>query len=330
MELAAILDRCKQYITPEVVQQKQQLALFIQAEHMTLALADHSCSPGAIVWCRHAEYQSTLQFQRELTQWLSELPTLQIPCRIILDPASYRLVALEPPDVAAHELKDAVFWGVKDLVDIPLDDLILDTFAIPDHGAGGLRKLLYAVASSRANTESLVNSCRSVGLTVSSVEILELILPQAVYRQEHGLPQFALLHIGEGIASLMLGKNAHIYVARSFPIKLGDERPVSMAQLQNDSSIAESMENLVLEIQRSSDYFQSQLGLVSPQMLYVNPGMFDDELGQNISEKLGMKWQPLGMNFVKVDDSVTPEQCQQAFVACIAAGLAGEPNAAAD
>jgi len=330
MPLATLLERCKEYITPEVVQQKQQLALFIQAEMMTLALVDHAQSPPLITWCRHAEFQSVLQFQRELTQWLSELPTLQVPCRIILDPASYRLVALEPPDVASHELKDAVFWGVKDLVDIPLDDLILDTFAIPDHGAGGLRKLLYAVASSRSNTEALVNSCRSVGLQISSVEILELILPQAVYKQEHGLPQFALLHVGREIASLMLCKSSHIYVARSFPIKLGSEFPITMAQLESDTSIAESLENLVLEIQRSSDYFQSQLGLVSPQMLYVNPGMFDAALGNAIGEKLGMTWQPLGLNFADIDDSVTPEQCQQAFVACVAAGLVGVANAAKD
>ena len=71
---------------------------------------------------------------------LARLPNRRAPTVSVLDPDSYRLLLVEAPDVPADELRAAVRWRVKDLIDFHVDDAVIDVFEMPQHARGGRRR----------------------------------------------------------------------------------------------------------------------------------------------------------------------------------------------
>ena len=65
----------------------------------------------------------------------------------VLDPSAYRLLLVEAPDVPPEELRAAVRWRIKDLIDFHVDDAVIDVFEMPGHARGGARRMMYAVTA---------------------------------------------------------------------------------------------------------------------------------------------------------------------------------------
>lgn len=59
------------------------------------------------------------------------------PTVSVLDPSGYRLPLVEAPDGPPAELRAAVRWRVKSLIDFHIDDAVIDLFEIPSHARGG-------------------------------------------------------------------------------------------------------------------------------------------------------------------------------------------------
>ena len=69
------------------------------------------------------------------------------PTVSVLDPAVYHFSLVEAPDVPADELRAAVRWRIKDLIDFHIDDAVIDVFEMPPHARGGPHRMMYAVTA---------------------------------------------------------------------------------------------------------------------------------------------------------------------------------------
>ena len=100
---------------------------------------------------------------------VGRLPNRRAPTVSVLDPGGYRLLLVEAPDVPADELRAAVRWRIKDLIDFHIDDAVIDVFEMPPHARGGPRRMMYAVTAKaevvkqrdRAHRERRVSSSTS-------------------------------------------------------------------------------------------------------------------------------------------------------------------------
>ena len=67
-------------------------------------------------------------------------------CASIMDLGTYNLLLVEAPDVPPAELRAAMRWRVKDLIDFHIDDAVIDVFEVSDEpgavqiGAGLLKR----------------------------------------------------------------------------------------------------------------------------------------------------------------------------------------------
>ncbi len=49
------------------------------------------------------------------------------------------------PAACDNELRAAVRWRIKDLIDFHIDDAVIDVFEMPAHARGGPNRMMYAV-----------------------------------------------------------------------------------------------------------------------------------------------------------------------------------------
>jgi MSHA biogenesis protein MshI len=173
---------------------------------------------------------------------LSRLPSRRAPAVSVLDPTSYRLLLVEAPDVPAEELRAAVRWRVKDLIDYHVDDAVIDVFEMPPHARGGPRRMMYAVTA----------KAELVKREIERIEVLEA--------DQRGA---ALLYLSERRSTLLLVRQGVLYLARH--IETGVATLIEAGELRS-----ELVAGLALEIRRSLDYFESHYEQTSIQQLHVS------------------------------------------------------------
>ncbi len=90
--------------------------------------------------------ESPSQIGALLAERVAQLELEHMPCSVVLAADRYELQLVEAPNVPVSERLAAVRFLLKDKVKIPLDDLNIDVFTVPE-GAYP-RPMLYAVGAS--------------------------------------------------------------------------------------------------------------------------------------------------------------------------------------
>jgi MSHA biogenesis protein MshI len=201
----------------------------------------------------------------ELRSRLARLRLQKLPCHFVLTPGSYQLVLGEAPKVPEEELAEALRWRIKDLIQFPIQQAVVQGFFLPEDSARGTSRMAYAVAAQRSVIENLVNHARSLKLNLQSIDIAELALRNLVhFCAEDGKRGVALVKINQGTGSLIIVRDNNLYLSRQFNLPYN-------AGLLDDLPA----DNVILEVQRSLDYFERQMRQVPPSQIYL--------CGENVS-----------------------------------------------
>ena len=198
-------------------------------------------------------------------------------CATLLRPGEYQLLLVEAPNVPPVELKSAIRWSIKDMLDYHVDDATIDVLDIPpDASRGGRNHSMYAVAAKNDLIEARIKQFEAARVPLSVIDIPETAQRNigALYEQpQRGL---ALLYPGEDASLLTVTFNQELYLARRIDIGLGDLR----------DSRDETLNRMVLELQRTLDLFDRQFPQVPITKLLVAPlpeeFWLDEALRQNV------------------------------------------------
>ncbi|NIR58009.1 MAG: agglutinin biogenesis protein MshI [Gammaproteobacteria bacterium] len=231
-----------------------------------LAVAEHrACSPGQ----RDAVLGELVKAHR-----LQGAPSV-----VSLWPGDYHLLQVEAPDVEASELRSAVRWRIKDLIDFHVDDAVIDVFEIPGQGQPGRARMMYTVAARTSTIRAGVELVASAGLDLQAIDIAELALRNISERLPEADQGLALLAFIADEVLLTLVRDGELYLSRSLEIT-----PQALA-----AAGAASVDHVVLELQRSFDYYESHFGHGGIGAVRLGPGVEDGEgLGRALAEALGV------------------------------------------
>ena len=199
-------------------------------------------------------------------------------CHFVLSSRDYQLLLVERPEVPDTELRQAIKWKVKDLIQAPLDSVVLDTFALPKDASKG-KDMLYVVVVALDKIKQCIQAINDahLKLTVIDIEVLALRNLLALKNMERAV---ALVRLVENGGDVSIFRDDQLYLSRRFSLNysggLLDELPAS---------------DLALEVQRSFDYFERQMGQVPPATLFicgegVGPEKISDELKRSISAQV--------------------------------------------
>jgi MSHA biogenesis protein MshI len=164
----------------------------------------------------------------------------------------------EAPKVPAAELPEALRWRVKDLVQFPIAEAVVDAILLPEDSAKGTSRMAYAVVTQRKHIETLVAQAKSAGLALNAIDIQEMALrnlTEACCDTKRGV---ALVKLVQGGGSLQIMRDGNLYLSRQFAVSYN-------AGLLDDLPA----EALILDLQRSLDYFERQMRQVPPSHVYL-------------------------------------------------------------
>lgn len=183
----------------------------------------------------------------------------------LLAPNEYQMFLLDAPNVHADEMKAAIRWRLKDLLNYLVDDATIDVLKIPANKAGGERpQSLYAVAVPNNTVRRLEVLFEKANIELNVIDIPEMAQRNIAALFETGDDGLALLAFDDNGGLLTFTCGGELYLARRIDI--------AVMQLQDaDEDVRQQhLERLELELQRSIDYFGRQYSYISLARLLVS------------------------------------------------------------
>jgi MSHA biogenesis protein MshI len=182
-------------------------------------------------------------------------------CVVVVAPDVYQLLLIEQPNVAAAEMRDAVRWRIQEYLDIPAADAVIDVFPFPESASRGRAPMVFVVATAKARIETTVRHVTEAGLTPVCVDIAELALrnlTQRIYPSpEHAI---ALLRITNSSGIINITRGDELFLSRRIS---GVPRGLDQAAWDPFKDA------LLLQVQRSIDYYESALSQAPADCLLV-------------------------------------------------------------
>ena len=227
---------------------------------------------------------------------------------IVLPDTAYQILLVERPDVPDEELVEALRWRVKDLISFDVEKASLDYFDIPEDAYRGRSQMVYVVVAQQSLVDKWVQWCSEIHLQPIAVDVPELALlnlTEDLAENEAGL---AVFHIGEQSSAINLLADSSLYFTRQLSYSS-----------ESDGSEASSA---VLELQRSLDYYESQVGKPPCIRLMVMPLQKDDSLLMNeLRQNLPLDVHSLNLESLVASLVPLPESLQAHTTVAVSAAL---------
>ncbi len=262
------------------------LGLSVSDERVMLAHLTRGATAGdypTLLNCAQQALESAGQLREVLAAQVDAMNVDGLACNYVLSPRDYNLYLIEAPAVEAAELSSAVRWKIKDLLDMPAEDAVIDIFPVPEDAFQGRSEMLYAVAAQKSRIESVIELVSRSGLKLQSIDIPELAMrniSNELLSDENGV---AFLDLRKTGSTMNLSKNGRLYLTRKINTPLDANVMYSRDwEMQRD--------RLVLEVQRSLDYYESQMGQNPISQIVIAPRPTDShEMAGSLSSVMSVK-----------------------------------------
>jgi MSHA biogenesis protein MshI len=236
-------------------------------------------------------------------------------CATLLAIGDYQLLMVEAPEVPQSELKAAIRWRIRDLIDFHIDDAVLDVFDVPPSGARGIQEHIYVVVSRSAVVKERIEALENAGATLETIDIPELALRNIAAQLEQDANGQAMLYFGADQGLITLTRDSTLYLARSMDI--------GYQHLQDTPGL---VDRLALELQRSMDYYDRhfQQAPIAAITLCPVPGPAP-QIAEQLEQQVGVPVHKLQLgDIVELRETVDDEQLAHCLLA-IGAALRTEP-----
>jgi MSHA biogenesis protein MshI len=187
-------------------------------------------------------------------------------CQLVVGPSYYHIVQVDRPRVEEAEMAQALSWAIKDLVPIPPEQMILDYFELPVQPSGADK--INVVCSDLQKLKPLVDALHKAKLPLQGIGVDELNLPKLFPLVDEA--QLLLIQQAGEELLLLIVKQGQLYFSRRIR---GYDQLATMGQ---EELLAGVMDNLSLEVQRSLDYFESQLRQAPVKQILVALPLADE------------------------------------------------------
>ena len=231
--------------------QPGQVGLSFSEEGIALVWVD----PAADRPLKHWEMliDSPSQLAQRLAERVEALDLSGVPCYAVLAPEDYSLQLVEAPDVPAGDIASAVKFQIRDSLAMSLADAEVQVFDVPEAAYRQQGRMLYAAATHRARIAEVRDLVLNAGLALQTIDIRESVMRDLAGQMAEDSDGLACLDVRGGEARLLLMKAGEIYLSRQLNTEIDQSQMAGEAW-------ASTFQRLLVELQRSFDYFENQMG----------------------------------------------------------------------
>jgi MSHA biogenesis protein MshI len=182
----------------------------------------------------------------------------------LLRHGQYQLLQVEAPSVPEEEMRNALRWRVKDMVDFPVEQAGVDYLPVPAAGSAGRGAQLYVVAASHGILTPQIRLFQDAGVALDAIDIPELAQRNVAALFEDENRGLALLAFDEDGGRLTFTYQGELYVGRHI-----DVSPMELAGA--DDTPGGLYERVLLDVQRSLDNVDRNYSGIPITRLLVSP-----------------------------------------------------------
>src|SRR5512134_736550 len=171
----------------------------------------------------------------------------------LLEGADYRMLLVDAPNVPPAELKSAIRWRIKDLIDIHIEDAMIDVVDIPvDQGAPARSHSMYVVVAHNDVVQRRVELFQAAKVPLSVIDIPEMAERNVAHLFERNGQVTMLMSFDEQGGLLTFTHRSELHLVRRFETSVGE------LQDADEELRSRAFDRVALELQRSLDYFDRQ------------------------------------------------------------------------
>lgn len=182
----------------------------------------------------------------------------------LLEEGQYRLLQMELPANAAgmsrDELREALRWRVKEMVEFPVERAGVDLLDIPSVGSRPAQA--WVVLASHDVLQPLIWQFQEARVELAAIDIPELALRNLAALFEEANRGLALLSLGRQGGRLVITYRGELYMTRHIDIG-SDELAGPQAE--------DFHERVLLDIQRTLDAFDRNYSAINVARLLIGP-----------------------------------------------------------
>jgi len=301
---------------------KGRVGLSINSERLALVHMQDIDGKPHLINCEHVELESEKEAGPALEELVKELGLEDIQCSYVLNPRDYNLHLVEAPNVEAAEFKQAVRWKIKDLLDMKVEDAAIDVFQVPEDAYRG-REMVYVVVVLKSKIQSIVNLVSESGLELAVIDIPELVMKNIATCFIEDANGVAFMDLRKTGSTMNISRDGKLYLTRRINTPI---EPDAM-QSQDWDSVKD---RLIREIQRSLDYYESQMGKGQITKIVISERQHDTEaMVAALDEMLAAQVSSFSLtDGIEIDTEVSSEVlqiCMAPIGACLRGAKKPEP-----
>ena len=281
-----------------------------------IAVAHYDAATGTSLnqcqWIANVNFNSPDPLKQRIDDWkLAGCET-----SFVLSPQDYQLILVEAPSVDDSELKEAIRWRVKDLVSYDIATAVVDYIPLPEDAYRGRSNMIYAVVMPETLGSQIESFVNDLGLVLDTIDIPELALMNLSELHDSDSPlSRACLCLQETTSYINLISESSLYLTRQVDI------PSGLLEAEDDR-VADMASSTILDIQRSLDYYESQIGKPPCMKLLICPLQSGETpLLSQFRHNLGVEIEQLDLGeLLNCREPLSPEQ-QSLTVVAVAGAL---------
>ncbi|NOX09776.1 MAG: pilus assembly protein PilM [Gammaproteobacteria bacterium] len=280
-----------------------------------VSLSDIHLEKPCINFATHKAYLSQKDQQQALQVLIQEQALTNPVCYTVLESENYQLINMQAPNLPDDELQQAMRWQIKSMIDYSPDDAVIDIFDMPNkYNNDDQKKMLYVVSAKKETIEERSNLINNNKLALQVIDIEELALRNICTLFPQHKTGMIYLNIEATHSTIIIVKEGLLYLARTLNFGLDSiNNSMDINQSNNDS-----LNTIILEIQRSTDYYESHYGQAPCQNLLISPiKIHKPELIEYLSSILNINIMAFDINKVFTCNTAIADEEQSLYITAI-------------
>lgn len=264
-----------------------------------------------------------------VNQLLQQTNLTKDPAITLLDSSNFLLLLMQRPSVEEQELADAIRWQIKDQLGYPAEEAIIEILEIPGQQERGRLPMIYVIAAHQDAVKSSIQLLEDSKINLQYVDIPEMAQRNISSLLPEDFIGVALLNLQANHGLLTITHEGELYLSRTIDIgyehletheeHAQETRGLSLEQ--SSSELETNISKIVLEIQRSLDYYESHYGKPTIGNLVVAP--LENKIpgfNEQLEQDLGVAVRSLNLEeIIDIDSSFEIELQAKCFSAIGAA-----------
>lgn len=259
---------------------KQQVGVSFTEMHIsTVALTPPAEGTKPVVSFAAVE-QMPLHATSTLRHFVTKNALKSMSCNLVLNVDQYNIVQIDKPNLPDNEVKSALRWKLKGLLDYSVDQAVVDGVDLPsDPSVANRQPLMLAICAKKATVNEAGNHLVDAGFNLRSIDVHALAQRNVAHLLEHEERALVMLSILPRGCLITFTAKGELYHTRLIELDrdfLNDR----------DEIYRNNFDKLVLELQRSLDSFDRQFPFLSLNRMVVAPVAHRDYLVSGLSSSL--------------------------------------------